>query len=64
MSKTISSNEALLKVAESLEKLANSLEVQEERQKTASAEKVADFGSLGANNYSGYDALTKFLLEN
>lgn len=64
MSDTISSSEALLKVAEGLEKLANSIEEQEDRQKTAAEEKSVDFGTLGVRNYRDTDALTAFLLGN
>ena len=54
--------EALLKIAESMEKLADSLDRREDSEKTASYQN--DYGTLaGVNASSGhYDPLTEFIL--
>ena len=64
MSDPITTNEALCKLADGFEALADSIDRQAERQKTAAAEKAADFGTLGSRNYRESDALTAFLLGN
>lgn len=56
-------SDALIKVAESLERLATSIEEQNTQEKTAlAAQSVPDFGSLSSNSYQDQDALTRFLL--
>ena len=64
MSDTITPEEALCKLADEFDALANSLNAQAERQKTAAAGKAADFGTLGSREHRETDALTAFLLGN
>lgn len=53
-------SDALIKAAESLEKLANSLEEQEKTARVYQAD--PDFGSLASNSHTDADPLTSFLL--
>jgi len=56
--------EALIKIAESFEKLAKSIEEDGAREeKTAHVSQVdPDYGTLGRQSLDGTDPLTKFLL--
>lgn len=64
MSDTVTTEEAMCKLADKLEALADSIDRQDERQKTAAAEKTADYGTLGSRNFKDSDVLTAFLLGN
>lgn len=65
MAAETSPSAALLRVADGLEKLANSLEEDAAREKVAASAEVTgdpDYGTLGKSACEGADPLTAFLL--
>ena len=62
MTERISPGEALLRLADGLEKLASSIEAAEGAQEKTASAPAPDYGTLGDASLTGVDPLTAFSL--